>query len=314
MKSATKTTAKARSKNTAKTKLDLYQTVTDKIIKLLEKGVTPWRCPWNKYGFARNFATGHQYTGINAFLMNLTEHPIPYFMSFKQVKEKGGNIRKGAKSEMVFFYKSYYKDENNKTISLERYNTLQDNGEEAQRISFLKYFRVFNIADVEGIEIDIPEVELKQHEKIAGCEQIVKGYKDAPEMIFKDANRAYYAPISDQLNMPDLAQFESAEEYYCTLFHELTHSTGHQKRLNRKGITDLNPFATADYSKEELIAEMGASFLCAKAGIDVQPITENSAAYLQGWLKVLKADKKFIFKSAAKAQAATDYILGNQRF
>ena len=113
--------------------------------------------------------------------------------------------------------------------------------------------------------------------------------------------------------MPELAQFETAEGYYSTLFHELTHSTGHTSRLNREGITKLNPFGSVEYSKEELLAEMGASFLCAYAEIGNQPLNENSAAYLQGWLKVLKSDKKLIFKAAASAQKAMDYILNVDR-
>lgn len=300
-------------KKTTIAKRDLYQEVTDKIIALLEQGVAPWRCGWSRYGLARNYATGHIYNGINAILMNLTPHPIPYFVSFKQAKALGGTIRKGAKSSAVYFFKAIYKDESGKTLNNEQVQTLHGMGEETQRIAFLKYFNLFNIADVEGIEFDIPEVELKDHGKIAHCEQLIQAIPNPPQWVFEDANRAYYSPSSDKLNMPDLRQFESAEEYYNTLFHEITHSTGHASRLNREGITQPNSFGSFDYSKEELIAEMGASFLCAQTGIDVQEITENSAAYLQGWLSILKADKKLIFKAAAEAQKAVDYLLNTPR-
>ncbi|MCB0651500.1 MAG: DUF1738 domain-containing protein [Saprospiraceae bacterium] len=298
---------------TKTTKIDLYETVTNKMIALLEKGVAPWRSPWSKYGLARNYATGHVYSGINAFLMNLTEHPIPYFMSFKQIKAKSGKIKKGAKSEMVFFYKTYYKDEQGQTISPDQYSALCEMGGEPQRISFLKYYPVFNIQDVEGIEIEIPEVELKEHERIERCEAVKNNMPNPPEFVFQDANRAYYAPMSDKLNMPDIAQFDTPEEYYSTLFHELTHSTGHASRLARKGITELTTSDRKQYSKEELIAEMGASFLAAHTGINTDDLTENSAAYLEGWLKILKSDKKLIFKAAAKAQKAVDYILNVKR-
>jgi antirestriction protein ArdC len=294
-------------------KRDLYQEVTDKMITLLEKGVAPWRCTWNKYGLARNHATGHIYTGINAFLMNLTPHPIPYFMSFKQAKAKGGKIRKGAKAEMVYFYKPLFKDKDDNFIKADEAVNLKGRGEEVQVIPMLKYYNVFNIEDIEDIEIEIPEVELKEHERIEKCEAIINGMPNPPKFVFEDANRAYYAPTPDKVNMPDIGQFETAEEYYCTKFHEVTHSTGHPTRLNREGITKLNPFGSADYSKEELIAEMGAAFLSAQAGINYDELTENSAAYLQGWLKVLKADKKLIFKAAAEAQKAVDYILGVKR-
>ncbi len=298
-------------KKSTTNKRDLYQEVTNKMITLLEKGVAPWRCTWNKYGLARNYATGHIYTGINAFLMNLTPHPIPYFLSFRQAKAKGGNIKKGAKSEMVFFYKPLFKDKN--FIKADEAVNLKGRGEEVKVIPMLRYFNVFNVQDVEGIKIEIPEVTLKEHERIEQCEAIIKGMPNPPSLVFEDANRAYYAPITDKLNMPDIGQFETAEEYYSTFFHEATHATGHPSRLNREGITALNPFGSPGYSKEELTAEMGAAFLCARAGINYDEITENSAAYLQGWLNVLKADKKMIFKAAAEAQKAVDYILGVKR-
>jgi antirestriction protein ArdC len=182
-------------------------------------------------------------------------------------------------------------------------------GEEPQRIAFLKYFRVFNIADVENITISIPEVILQEHKKITQCETIIHSHHNRPAFVFEDANRAYYNPVKDCINMPAIEQFTSAEEYYSCFFHELVHSTGHASRLNRKGITQPNSFGSKDYSKEELIAEIGASFLCAHTSIDRPEIVENSAAYLQGWLSVLKADKKLIFKAAAAAQKAVNFLL-----
>lgn len=294
-------------------RIDLYQEVTNKMIALLEKGVSPWRCNWNRYGLARNYATNHIYSGINAFLMNLTSHPIPYFLSFKQVKAKGGKIKKGATAERVYFYKSLFKNKDEDFIKAEEAVTLKGMGEEVQVIPMLKYFSVFNVQDVEGIEIDIPAVELKEHERIEKCEAVIKGIPNPPEFVFENADKAYYSPALDKLNMPDIKQFETTEDYYCTFFHEAVHSTGHQTRLNRKGIKELNSFGSQAYSKEELLAEMGASFLAAYAGINYDEITENSAAYLQGWLKVLKSDKKLIFKAAAEAQKAVDYILGVKR-
>lgn len=234
-------------------------------------------------------------------------------MSFQQVKAKGGNIRKGAKSEMVYFFKPLFKDKNEQFVKLEQAKALKGMGEAVQVIPMLKYYNVFNIEDVEGIEIKIPEVEIKPHEKIKRCEAVIKGMKNAPKFVFEDANRAYYSPMADKLNMPAIGQFETPEDYYTTFFHELTHATGHKSRLNREGVANLNPFGSSDYSREELIAEMGASFLSAQVGIDLQELTENSAAYLQGWLSVLKADKKLIFKAAAEAQKAVDYILGTTR-
>ena len=292
---------------------DLYQEVTNKMIALIEQGVLPWRCPWSKYGLARNYASGHIYTGINAVLMNLTKHPIPYFMTFKQAKAKGGKIRKGAKSEMVYFFKPLFKDKDENYISSEQAQTLKGMNQEVQVIPMLKYYNVFNIADVEGIEIDIPEIELKEHERIAKCDKVLNGMKNGPDFVFEDANRAYYNPLSDKLNLPAMGQFETAEDYYLVCFHELTHSTGHSSRLNRESFKQLSPFGSSEYSKEELIAELGASFLAAYTGIDLEPQTQNSASYLQGWLSALKGDKKLIFKAASQAQKAVDFILGITR-
>ncbi|MCG8328554.1 MAG: zincin-like metallopeptidase domain-containing protein [Chitinophagales bacterium] len=291
-------------------KKDFYQDVTKQMIQLLEAGTAPWRCGWSRYGFARNYVTNHRYRGINAILMNLTPHPIPYFVSFKQAKELGATIRKGAKASRAYFFKCYYKDQYGNNISAEEATALHGRGEETQRIAFLKYYNLFNIADLEGIEITIPHVTLKDHEKITRCEQFIKQITDKPQIIHENADTAFYHPLTDQLNIPALQQFNQAEEYYSTLFHELTHSTGHETRLHREGVTTLTPFGSPDYSKEELIAEMGASFLCAHTGINVPEITTNSAAYLQGWLTVLKADHTLIFKAAAKAQKAVDYLLG----
>lgn len=291
------------------TKRDLYQEVTNQIIELLEQGVAPWRCPWSKYGMARNASTGHIYSGINAFLMNLTPHPIPYFMSFKQAIAMGGKIKKGTKSRQVYFFKTYHKDKEGKNLNREQVASLHGMGEETHRIAFLKHFNVFNIEDVEGVEIDIPHVELTDHNPIESCEALIHQMHHLPQMIHRNADKAYYSPLTDQLNMPALQQFSSAEKYYSTLFHELTHSTGHVSRLKRESITDYKPFGSPDYSKEELTAEMGASFLCAHAGINQPEVTTNSAAYLQGWLSVLKVDKKLIFRAAAEAQKAVNYLL-----
>lgn len=289
---------------------DLYQKVTNRIIELLEAGEIPWRKTWNTYGLAKNYASNHVYTGINCLLMNNTKHSIPYFLTFKQAKAMGGNIRKGAKSEQVIFFKMLFKDAKNKTISKEVFSKKSKQGEETKVLKFLKYYNVFGVNDVEGIELELPTLEQHEHEKIEECERIVQGMQQPPKFTNSDPNQAFYTPKTDSLNMPNMNQFASAEDFYAVVFHEMIHSTGHAKRLARKGITDLDRFGSAQYSAEELIAEIGASFLCAKAGIANNDIIENSAAYIQGWLGKLRADNKFIFKSAAESQKAVNYILG----
>ncbi len=298
-------------KSQKKEKRDLYREVTDKIIALLEKGIAPWRQTWSSYGLARNYATKHQYTGINKILMNNTIYPIPYFISFKQVKAQNGTIKKGAKAEQVYYFNVFFKDSDGKTIDEETAKQLKAVGKEVKKLSVLRYFNVFNVASIEGIEFDIPEVELKENERIEKCESILTDMSNRPEIRLMNANEAYYNAIEDYINMPAIKQFDSPEEYYLTLFHEMVHSTGHKSRLSRKGIIEPNKFGSVPYSEEEIIAEMGAAFLSTEVGINYDAVVENNAAYLQGWLTKLKKDKRFIFKVSAQAQQATRYILGN---
>jgi antirestriction protein ArdC len=291
-------------------KQDLYQQVTDRIIEHLEKGEIPWRKTWSGYGLARNLANNHIYTGINMILMNCLPFSIPYYLTFKQVQEKGGKIKQGAKSVKVFYFNILFKDGADNSLSKEEATALEKRGGEVKIFKYLKYYNVFNVKDIEGIEYQAPEVKLLPHEKLERCEQIILNMPNTPEIIHEDLGSAYYNKVHDFVNMPQLGQFDTPEAYYTTFFHELAHATGHEKRLNRIGITDSTKFGDKKYSEEELIAEMAASFISAHQSIDYDPIIENTAAYLQGWLKVLKEDKLFIFKVAAEAQKAADYILG----
>ena len=288
---------------------DLYQEVTNKMISMIEQGVAPWRLTWNTYGLAKNYATGHVYSGINLILMNTTPHPIPYFMSYNQIKERGGKIRKGAKAEMVIYFNVYYKDFADNTLSKEDAKARESRGEEIQVLKFIKYYNVFNIADIEGIDFETPETRLNPNEKMEGCEKIIEQMPNRPELKMVDADQPFYSPVLDFVNMPAIEQFESAEAYYATYFHELAHSTGHALRLGREEVMNPSKHGSNPYSREELLAELAASFLCSSVQINFDNIAENSAAYLAGWLKVLKEDSKFIFKAAAEAQKAADYIL-----
>ncbi len=176
----------------------------------------------------------------------------------------------------------------------------------------MRYYTVFNVAQCENIsagKMPITTETIHNHmDKIKQCERIIDTWKDKPE-VRHGKQKACYMPFSDLVHMPALESFIHSEEYYSTLFHELTHSTGHEKRLNRQGITEIAPFGTPLYSKEELVAEMGAAFLCGFAGIEHATI-DNSAAYIQGWLMKLKNDKKLIIIAATRHKKAANYILG----
>jgi antirestriction protein ArdC len=288
---------------------DLYQEVNYKIISMLEQGVAPWRRTWSTYGLAKNYATGHVYTGINFIMMNNTLHPIPFFMTLNQVRTMGGKLKKGAKADKVIYFNVVYKDQNNRVVNKDEATHLYNIGIEVKTLKFIKYYNVFNISDVEGIELEISEIQLKPNEKIDKCEYIVEYMPKCPEIRHIDSKGAFYSPILDIVNIPQIEQFESAEAYYATLFHELIHSTGHVSRLGREEVMNPHDFGSKPYSREELVAEMGASFLCSSVQIDFDQIFENNVAYLAGWLKVLKVDSKFIFKVTSEAQKGVDFIL-----
>lgn len=298
MSTATKTAASS----------DMYEVVTNRIVERLEQGELSWRKPWSSYGLARNYVSRKAYRGINMLLMNFfSPHTIPYYLTFKQAQELGGFVKKGAKAQQVIYFNVVFKDANGQTIGHEAAAAL---GDQAKVMKFLRYYNVFNVEDIEGVAFEIDDLRLQAHEKIERCEQVVEGYPCPPQFSSSDGAKAFYLPALDLVNVPPIEQFESAEFYYSTLFHELVHSTGHAKRLGREELVVPNLFGSAPYSQEELVAELGASFLCGLTGIDREPLVENSAAYVQGWLKKLKDDKQFIFKAAAGAQKAVDYIVG----
>ncbi|MEF3356164.1 zincin-like metallopeptidase domain-containing protein [Paenibacillus sp. GYB006] len=267
-------------------KKSVYEIVTERILELLAAGVVPWRRPWVVSG-AVNWISQRPYRGINTLLL-----PPGEYATYKQLTEAGGSV-KGAKSQIVVFWRWLEKED-------------ADTGE-AEKIPMLRYYRVFDIKDCEGIKSKRKEVSF-DHDPIAEAEAIVDGYADAPPIGFA-SGRAYYMPSPDRVSVPPIQDYPKAEEYYSTLFHELIHSSGHQSRLNRPGIEEYAAFGDENYSKEELIAEIGAAMLCATCGIDNSTI-ENSAAYIQSWHRKLKNDPTLIVKAAGQAQKATDYILG----
>jgi antirestriction protein ArdC len=277
---------------------DLYQSVTDQIVAMLEAGVVPWRSPIlgrSKAGHPKNLNTGKQYRGVNVFLLAFTAfakgYGSSYWLTFNQAKERGGNVRKGEKSSMVVFWKQY--------------ETKDKQTGDPVRVPVLRYYNVFNAEQMEGIEIpDAVKFEPLEFKPI-------DEYLASPAVNHDGGQQAFYRPFTDSVHMPEKTRFASVEEYYSTLFHELSHSTGHSSRLDRKIDTEPKPFGSPDYGKEELVAEMSAAFLCSHAGI--QPaVIGNQAAYLAGWLKQIKSDKKLIISAAGQAQRSADWIRGER--
>lgn len=281
---------------------DIYEKVTNLFIEKIEQGVSPWRKTWAaSSGLPRNYFTGKNYQGINLFLLALSPYDVPYFCTFNQAKNNGGSIRKGAKSLPVVYW--------NVTESKTETVTGPNGTQEPKKNAFIKYYNVFNISDVEGIAFTLPEHTSNPNEQITVCEAIAANMPQAPAIRFTDKSGAYYSPIGDYVNMPGIDQFDTSTDYYAAFFHELIHSTGHRSRLNREGVAEICRFGSTNYSKEELVAELGASFLYTLTGIANAQILDNSAAYLKGWLKPLKNDKKLIFWAAKEAQKAVTFMI-----
>ena len=273
--------------------------VTNLIVERLEAGVIPWQMPWKSGGaIPRNLVSKKGYRGFNFWYLLSFGFERPFFLTFNQVKMLGGSVKKGSKSYQVVFWKLL--DMENKDGTKEQ-------------IPMLRYYRVFHIDDVEGIAEDkIPATGNHDHDfnPIEACEKLVTNWKDAPTIRYGQT-RAAYAPYCDEILMPDPKTFFEDEKFYSVLFHEMTHSTGHRKRLNRHEKFKDHQFGSRDYSQEELVAEMGAAYLCGLCGIENKTI-DNSAAYIQNWLGKLKSDNKFIIQVSSHAQKAVDYILENQ--
>ncbi|MCC9645192.1 ssDNA-binding domain-containing protein [Rhodopirellula sp. JC740] len=295
-----------KQQNKRKAKRDIYQEVTDKIIGHLERGTAPWRNPIRRGtgdGWPKNLDSGKRYRGINVFLLGLTSwergYSSDFWLTFKQAAAAGGQVRKGEKGSLVTFWKMYATKDRETGLDVD--------------IPMLKHYTAFNLDQIEGIEPpDAPATlsDRNPFEPIKAAERIVEGYVSKPTIEHDGGGRAFYRPSTDTIHMPEQGRFENPECYYSTLFHEITHSTGHSKRLDRGLDTKLSPFGSNDYSKEELVAEMGAAFLSASAGIS-PPTIEQSASYLQSWINVLRGDKRLVVSAAASAQKATDLVLGN---
>lgn len=281
----------------------VYEQVNERIIELLEKGVAPWRKPWKneagKIEVAKNFISKKPYRGCNFFMLNNMGYESPYWLTFQQAKQKGGNIRKGEKGTIIIFWKALSINEQN------------DKGETlSKNIPFLKYSYVFNLAQCENLKVEEEKpVELIAHNPIESCESLLAKFPLGMPQVRHEEDRAFYSPSRDYINMPKAGLFGKMEEYYQTLFHESVHATGHKDRLNRKTLTDFHYFGDSNYSQEELVAEMGASYLSAFCGIDNMTI-QNSASYLSNWISALRKDNKLILKAASQAQKAVDFLTG----
>jgi antirestriction protein ArdC len=288
-------------------RVNLYDEVTARIVSELEAGRLPWVQPWGSTGgtgpgMPRNALTARNYSGVNVLILwgAVIEHgwPSQSWLTFRQAQEAGGCVRKGEHGVTVVYADRF-------TPEAEKERASRD-GDEAKAVPFLKRFTVFNVAQCEGLRTGLASdpAPLPEREIVPVAEDVIA----ASGVDFHIGGmRAYYVPSLDFVQVPPQPAFFEQVNYYRTCLHELTHATGHAKRLNR----DLtNGFGSKDYAREELIAEMGSAFLCAALGI--MP-TVRHADYIGSWLEVLREDNRAIFRAASAATKAADWLLARHR-
>lgn len=279
----------------------VYEMVTDRIIEQLQNGIIPWERPWTGVrSEAFNRVSKKSYSLLNQMLL---KHKGEY-ATFKQWSDLGGHIRKGEKSEMVVFWKVLPVEE-----------TQEDGTKVIKQIPLLRYYNVFHISQIDGVE-PLPQEKLNDIEPIEKADNILHDYwnREGIKVEHVKGNEAYYSPTFDTIHLPLFEQFKNSNAYYSTAFHESVHSTMKESRCNRaeERKDKLVAFGSNEYSKEELVAELGSANLMNMIGIETDKSFRNSSAYIQSWLKVLQNDVKFIVSASSKAEKAVNYILNIQ--
>lgn len=281
--------------------INVYELVTNRIIEQLENNIIPWEKPWSgTIDGAFNRVSKKPYSILNQMLLKYNGE----YATFKQWQELGGHIRKAEKSEIIVFWKMYPIKEK------------QDDGTEIiKTIPLLKYINVFHISQVDGVE-PLKQKVTHDIEPIDKAEKILNDYWNRENITIEHVkgDKAFYSPMFDKIQLPLFEQFKQSEEYYSVAFHESVHSTMKTSRCNRqedrKG--KVVSFGSEEYSKEELVGEVGSAQLMNIVGIETTKSFRNSTAYIQSWLKVLRNDNKFIVSASSKAEKAVNYILGIQ--
>lgn len=275
---------------------EIYQAVTDTIIQHLKDGNTPWHNNWQDntfYGLPLR-STGEAYRGVNIVMLWLAAHDRgftqPVWLTFKQAQLAGGSVRKGERSTPVTYFKMLERDD--------------ENGEPVE-IPMLRQYRVFNLDQIDGVDPVRPIEPINPDQRNSDLDKFITA---TGIEIRTGSSKAFYSPSSDYIRMPEFDQFHSAHDYYSVAFHELTHATGHNSRCDRKFGTSCD---SAEYAFEELVAELGAAFLCAATGVSPQP-RPCHAGYLDRYLQLLEGDYRAIFRATSQAQKAADYLLQAQ--
>lgn len=283
---------------------NVYQMVTDRIIEQLEQGTIPWRQPWcGGAQMAISYSSRKPYSMLNQFLLGKPGE----WLTWKQIRELEGKVKKGAQSRFCVFYQMIQEEVENPETHEKKIN----------EYPAIRWYRVFHIEDTEGIESKCQSVEPDEtFSPVSRAEDVIDEYvKREGGLTFRNdsySDSAYYSLSADTVVVPMLTQYEIVEEYYSTAFHELIHSTMHPSRCNRKEESDKARFADSDYSREELVAEIGSAMLCNGMGISADKAFQNSVAYINAWVQRLKEDSKVIIWASSRAEKAARYILNEQ--
>lgn len=257
---------------------EIYQHITDKIIEQLKKGTIPWRKPWRQ-GLPSNYITRKPYNGINRLSLLCNDYPSPYYLTYLQIKQLGGQVLKNQKGHLIVFWKVI--------------DITDEEDQHVDEFPLLRYTYVFNLT-----QTNLYKPEENEPLKILECEQLLNNIRPEP-VIRYNTSECFYDKRNDYISIPPMSQFTSREEYYSSLFHELVHWTGHQSRLNRQNL---------DYATEELVAELGASYLCAIAGIS-QAVINNQTAYINDWLRLILFNNQRLLNTSRFAQESVDLII-----
>jgi antirestriction protein ArdC len=278
---------------------NLYQTITARLLEQLAAGTVPWRKTWTT-GLPKSLITRREYRGVNVLVLGLSGYTSRYWVTYREALRLGGHVRRGERASPVIYWKW--------RTAEERERRAQETGKASIAPCYPFTSAVFNLDQVEGVARPDDDLPAQPQQRLELADQLFQMMPDRPEILHTADGEPGYSPTCDRVTLPHLSQFETAPEYYAALFHELVHSTGHPRRLNRFALTQGD--RVERYSAEELVAEFGAAFLCGFAGISNQTTDALQASYIEGWTRALKGDPQQLVRAASAAQRAADYIRG----
>ena len=279
--------------------MSIYETVTNRILTQLEAGVVPWRKTWTA-GLPKSLTTGKEYRGINILVLGTTEFTSRYWLTYREAQRQGGHVRKGERATPVVYWKWRTPEE------VARRAEQTGHPDVAPCVPFVS--AVFNLDQVQDVARPDDDLAIRPGDRLRIADQMLEVMPDQPEIVHVLTAQPACSPRRDRVTLPHLSQFEGADEYYSTLFHELVHASGHPRRLNR--FAEAEGDRVEQYSFEELVAEFGAAFLCGFAGIENPGTAALQAGYIEGWARTFRQDSRILLRAASAAQRAADYIRG----